>query len=140
MQQRLGAAVVRQRSLSGGTIEQCWLRAEPAWSTLCPLYPRKRTCAVQLGMSAMDQKRTHAAQQKRSLINHLVGTREHGRWNSEAQGVGGLKIDHQLELRRLLDWQISGLCALENFFNVAGGATRKRQPVRPVANQASRLR
>jgi hypothetical protein len=24
----------------------------------CPLYPRKRTCAVQLGMSALGQKRT----------------------------------------------------------------------------------
>src|SRR5262249_12267911 len=26
--------------------------------TSCPLYPRKRTCALQLGMSAMGQKRT----------------------------------------------------------------------------------
>ncbi len=26
----------------------------------CLLYPRKRTCAVQLGMSALGQKRTHA--------------------------------------------------------------------------------
>jgi hypothetical protein len=26
----------------------------------CPLYPRKRTCAVQLGMSALGQKRTSA--------------------------------------------------------------------------------
>src|SRR5262245_5081501 len=26
----------------------------------CPLYPRKRTCAVQLGMSAMGHKRTFA--------------------------------------------------------------------------------
>ena len=34
----------------------------------CPLYPQKRTCAVQLGMSALCQKRTHAAQQKRLLI------------------------------------------------------------------------
>src|SRR5262249_31674837 len=25
----------------------------------CPLYPRKQTCAVQKGMSAMGQKRTH---------------------------------------------------------------------------------
>ena len=25
---------------------------------LCPLYPQKRTCAVQLGMSARCQKRT----------------------------------------------------------------------------------
>jgi hypothetical protein len=30
----------------------------------CLLYPRKRTCAVQLGMSALGQKRTHAVQQK----------------------------------------------------------------------------
>jgi len=28
----------------------------------CPLHPQKRTCAVQLGMSALGQKRTHAAQ------------------------------------------------------------------------------
>jgi hypothetical protein len=26
----------------------------------CPLYPRKRTCAVQLGMSALGQKQTSA--------------------------------------------------------------------------------
>ena len=29
-----------------------------ALQSSCPLYPRKRTCAVQLGMSAMGQKRT----------------------------------------------------------------------------------
>ena len=29
----------------------------------CPLYPRKRTCAVQRAMSALGQKRTHAPQQ-----------------------------------------------------------------------------
>jgi hypothetical protein len=30
-------------------------------SALCPLYPRKRTCVVQLGMSALGQKRTSNA-------------------------------------------------------------------------------
>jgi hypothetical protein len=30
----------------------------PTRSVRCPLYPRKRTCVVQLGMSAMGQKRT----------------------------------------------------------------------------------
>ena len=30
----------------------------------CPLYPRKRTGAVQWSMSALGQKRTHAPQQK----------------------------------------------------------------------------
>src|SRR5262249_58493211 len=54
--------------------ERCQVRIGPNWKTSgcplwvksrhsrrkksCPLYPRKRTCAVQLGMSAMGQKRT----------------------------------------------------------------------------------
>jgi hypothetical protein len=37
----------------------------PLMQKSCPLYPRKQTCAVQLRMSALGQKRTHAAQQKR---------------------------------------------------------------------------
>jgi hypothetical protein len=51
----------------------------------CPLYPRKRTCAVQLGMSALGQKRTHAAQQNESSIDHFVGaSQKRGRdFNSE---------------------------------------------------------
>src|SRR5262249_55122372 len=42
----------------------------------CPLYPRKRTCALQLGMSALGQKRTfprcqikEAARGKMTLIS-----------------------------------------------------------------------
>src|SRR5262245_12015240 len=31
-------------------------------SDRCPLYPRKRTCAVPAAMSALGDKRTHAAQ------------------------------------------------------------------------------
>src|SRR5262249_7056351 len=34
----------------------------------CPLHPRKRTCALQLGMSAKGQKRT-----SRVLFNYFVG-------------------------------------------------------------------
>jgi hypothetical protein len=37
----------------------------------CPLYPRKRTCAVQLVMSALCQKRT-----SRHLLNRLGGGRK----------------------------------------------------------------
>jgi len=39
----------------------------------CLLYPQSRTCAVQEGMSALGQKRTHALQQKGSLFDHFVG-------------------------------------------------------------------
>ena len=36
----------------------------------CPLYPRKRTCAVQLGMSALCQKRTLIAWLQRYPFGH----------------------------------------------------------------------
>jgi hypothetical protein len=39
----------------------------------CPLYPRKRTCALQRGMSALCQKRTHAAHQTATSFDNLVG-------------------------------------------------------------------
>jgi hypothetical protein len=38
----------------------------------CPLYPRKRTCAVQLGMSALGQKRTHALHPVDQLVGALL--------------------------------------------------------------------
>jgi hypothetical protein len=37
--------------------------------TPCPLYPQKRTCAVQLGMSALGQKRT-----SQLLLDQLVSS------------------------------------------------------------------
>ena len=45
----------------------------------CPLYRQKRTCAVQLGMSALCQKRTYAPQQTAFLFDHLVGASEQRR-------------------------------------------------------------
>src|SRR6478752_9155351 len=35
-----------------------WVKRTHPMQTQCPLYPRKRTCAVQLAMSALGQQRT----------------------------------------------------------------------------------
>jgi len=45
-------------------------------------------------------------------FDHLVGEREHARRNCQAQRLGGLKVDHQLELGRELDRQIGWLFVL----------------------------
>ena len=61
----------------------CFMSALPRIATAkadsrkrsCLLYPRKRTCAVQRGMSALGQKRAHAVQQNDTrwcLLDHLV--------------------------------------------------------------------
>src|SRR6516225_11623119 len=42
----------------------------------CPLYPRKRTLELSRVMSALCKKRTHAVQQFRPLLQHLVGAGE----------------------------------------------------------------
>ena len=49
-----------------------------------------------------------------SLLDHLVGDREHARWNGKAERLGGLEIDDQLELGWLHDRQVGGLVPLEN--------------------------
>src|SRR5947209_3053392 len=54
-----------------------------------------------------------------ALLDNLVGARQHQLRHSEAERLGGLEIDDQLENCRLLDWQIGGLGALEDFSRVS---------------------
>jgi hypothetical protein len=41
----------------------------------------------------MGQKRTHALQQKRSLVDHFVGEGEQFIWDSQAKCLGGGEIN-----------------------------------------------
>src|SRR5438270_1225437 len=47
-------------------------------------------------------------------LDYLVGAGKQRRRHFEAKRLRGLEIDEQLNFRRLLDRQISGLLALEN--------------------------
>src|SRR4029450_9297476 len=56
----------------------------------CLLYPRKRTCAVQLAMSAMGQKRTF-----RHSLDHFIGSDDQRRRHGKAElayGANSLDI------------------------------------------------
>ncbi len=46
---------------------------------------------------------------QRQSFDHLVGAGEHGRWHGDAKRLGGLEGEDQIELVRLLDWQIGRL-------------------------------
>jgi hypothetical protein len=65
-------------------------------------------------MSALGQKRTHAAQQKGLLFDHFVGTAEQCDWECEPKRLGGLEVDEQLDFSGLLDRHVGRLLALEN--------------------------
>src|SRR5262249_58610141 len=45
------------------------------------------------------------------------------------------KVDDELELGGLLDWQVGGLGALEDLVHVAGGATEDVSRVHPLGHQ-----
>ena len=53
-------------------------------------------------------------------MDHLVRQAEDGSWDRETQGLGGLEVDDQLELGRLLHGQIGRLGAFEDLVHVDG--------------------
>src|SRR5262249_1521567 len=75
---------------------------------------------------------------KGMLFDHLVGLREK-RWrNSNAEGLGRLEVDYQLELRRCLYWKVGRLLALEDAINVASGKSVQFNTIRAIRDQAAR--
>src|SRR6516162_10318681 len=71
-------------------------------------------------------------------LNNLIGGRQQRLRDGEAEGLGGLEVDDELVLGRLLYRQVSRLCALENAGDVLGGKLVVRRPrIRTIAYQAA---
>jgi hypothetical protein len=64
--------------------------------------------------NSIGQNPTPAPQQTARLFNHLVSDGEQGRRHRQAERLGGLEIDRQLELGRLHHRQVARLFALED--------------------------
>src|SRR5262249_17629540 len=48
------------------------------------------------------------------LFDHLVRPPQHRRRDRQAEGLGRLEVDHELELQRLRHGQVAGPCSLED--------------------------
>src|SRR4029079_17273009 len=83
--------------------------------------------------------RTHAPQQKASLFDHPLGGGKNVRVEFQPERLGGLEVDHELDLCGLDDWQVCRLLALENPPGVDAGLAKGIGQVRSVAHQAADL-
>jgi hypothetical protein len=90
----------------------------------CLLYPRKRTCAVQLGMSAMGHKRTSAA-----LFDDFIDLGEYRRRECQAKHLRRSQIERCLKFCRLLDRQIRRLRTFDDLVDIECGPLVKDRPV-----------
>ena len=72
------------------------------------------------------------------LFDHLVGACEERRWHSNAKRIGGFHIDDQLETSWLLDRQIGGPGAFEDFVDVHGSLCAPSGAMPSEAHDGSR--
>jgi hypothetical protein len=64
-----------------------------------------------------------AALVEHALLDELICPDQHRLRDREAERLGGLEVDDQLELRGLLHWKIRRLCAPEDSVHICGGAS-----------------
>src|SRR5262245_19897220 len=72
-------------------------------------------------------------------FDHLVGTREQRLRQGEAQRLCRCKIDDEIELYGLLDWQIAWIRSAQNLVDIIAGAPKQVRDARSIRHQTSRL-
>ena len=118
------------------------------YGLLLPRFPHAtaRQCEGSFSLAAHSPRAargSRAAEQRYGLAPLIRSPRRRGRARGrdlEAERLGGLEVDNQLELRGLLDWKVAGLGSLENFVHVRGGASANVLNARPIGHKTAASR
>ena len=87
----------------------------------------------------MCHKPTYAVQQTNWLFDHLVGELLNMHGHIDAEPLGGLEVNHQLKLCRVLHWQVAELGAPEYPVDVTCRLPELLSRVVAVRNQSTSL-
>src|SRR4030095_4766303 len=72
-----------------------------------------------------------------AFLDHLVRSHQHIRRDRQADLLGGLHMDHKLELCRLLDWNVGWLRALENLVDHSRDASIHKDVVWSIGHKST---
>src|SRR5262249_56674046 len=73
------------------------------------------------------------------LLDDLVCPRQQRGWDRQSERLGRLEVDDQLELRRLLHWEVGRFGSPENAVDIRGSASRKILAVATVGHEPANL-
>src|SRR5262245_29496414 len=73
-------------------------------------------------------------------LDHLIRPRQHIGRNRQADLICRFQIYHKVELGRLLDRQISGLCPLQNLLDKGGRSAGQLGSVCPIRHEPTSVR
>src|SRR5262249_44803827 len=68
-------------------------------------------------------------------LDHLVGAAEDRLWDRQAERLGGLEVDDQLEFRRLLDREVRRFGALQDLVDIVRRDSEHVGKTRPIRHQ-----
>ena len=90
---------------------------------------------------SLSRSTRHSTLDTRPLsLDHLIRSVQHGLWNRQVERFRCFQIDNELKLRWLLDRQIGGLCAFENFVHVDCDTAIGLKSTRPVRHEPTVVR
>src|ERR1700745_2461075 len=72
-------------------------------------------------------------------FHHLLRTQQERFWYSEAERLSGGAIDDEIELGRLLDWDVARLRPAQNLVDIVGGAPELVREVWSIGDQTCRF-
>src|SRR5829696_6566069 len=96
-------------------------------------------CPTSRGCTMTPSARSSMMRENGSSLDHLVGAGEESGWDRDVDGAGSLHVDYELELRRLLNRQVSRLLTPQNAIGKGGEARIGSALVRAVARKTTRL-